>query len=1829
MSNLTYYFDASRGGPTDSSANWTDDANAFDGSISTFARSASSTGTLDAWGTTAPTTGSDVIRSVRVRIYGRLVSARVYEDNAGSPGTQLAATNVASGPNWTNPYLLDIPTGGWTWDKISKLHVGLTASSTNCDAYIIEIIVAVNVPTVENHTTADSGGATQTSLTIPEPTGIVANEVLVAIGMSDTDGADGNNLSTTETGWTKIAEVGSGDSDCAVAAWYKVAAGSDGSFTFDCTDSDELIGWYLRISNVDTSDPTGGTSSQLWASFLSLPMKTTASPFVGTELETAMVICALATDGSDAVTDGGTTLTDGSAHGQDFEEVSRLDPEQGGNDVGGIVGFFIEHDPSNPAGGSLSYTTTTGDGRSLLNFIIHAQAPAAELECTAGSFTLSGQTADLNRKYSMDASAGSFALSGQAADFTTGYAIEVDTGSFALTGSDATLTHEIGTELDAEAGSFALSGVANAFKRGYVLECDAGSFAHSGQDATLTHDTGAEAITLSASTHITAGGENTTAQLTPPSGKTTGDFGGGRIADDENPSDAVDVGDNQYREDEWSLVALPASVYGATYEFRILVDGVPVTSAVTPQWIIDAHVNGEAGAFTLTGSDADFTIGYQLHCDAGSFSVSGISADLNRNYIFEADAGAFTLTGANANGLRALVVGISGTHETFTYYFDASSSGPTDPNFAWSDDANAFDGSILTVATALGAGTVDWLSGTGTTAPADGNTIERVFWRAYCRSNGTNRPDFRIYEDGGVDLLGGGLVVQPSLGWSVSQEMAAEPTAGWTWSALKTLEMWVRPVISGSGAEVARVEIQVDVPNNISFEITGINADLFHSGLLEGNAGSFALTGQDATLTHSYLLNAETGAFNLSGQTTEFIRDANLDAETGSFTLSGVDADLLRGYVIETDAGSFVLTGVDVDLLSGITMDAEAGSFLLSGQDADLDITLRLEAEAGSFLLTGINAELDLDGEFQADTGAFALAGADANLLKTFLFDAETGSFALSGSDTDLTTAFILQAELGSFTLSGQAADLTYGANLGAETGAFNLTGVANAFSREYNLAGEAGSYILTGISTDLEKHYSVSFDAGTIALTGADVAFDSGLKLVAETGSFVLSGQSADLDLTVASNGVEATGNVTPISVKANANTSAIGLAAAAAVGAVSVGISVTVAVVGLAATAFVGDVEASGDANIAPVGVEATSEVGSVTVSTGTSIVVEPTGLEGTEGIGSVSVVGNAVIPATGVEATPDVGSVEILGSADVQPAGVEATSGVDSVIVTGKAVVVPTGVFGTTAIGAVTIIAGNEISVGVSGVQGAGQVESVEIIGDATIPTTGVSATGEVGSVEISLPRVAEVTGVETAAYPGSVSIDGQAIVQPDGVEAAAQIGSVSITTEGNVTVILNGIFATGEIGSSIVIGDANIQLSGVGSNSGVGSVTIDIDGSADAPVTGVSGTGGVGEAGVTGDANIALTGLEGSGQVGAVSVTEGSSADVPVTGVESVGSVGEATVTGQANILLTGVGSLGEIGAVTVQAEANVTVVVSGVEGIGQVGEIEDQDSASTTILKAMLANLGSIVLTPALPIAWPGIPMEPPSSGMWLEARFFPNETRDLVWNNHARVQVKGYLQVSVYWRSTEGSLLAASRVADEIVDGFPKGLEVGPARIKKTPWTSSALYLEDKNLIPVIIPYMGIVPVSGYDGVVTSSGSKTTNIIEDLLARLDTLSTSPALPVAWPGVQMTPPESGIWLEANFAPTESTDLVWDDDTQKNTTGSLVVKVYYRPGVGVGQSSLVAASEVADKIIRLFPKGLGVGAVRILKVPSQGPAIDMDDKSYIPVTIPFSGIVEVLT
>lgn len=120
-------------------------------------------------------------------------------------------------------------------------------------------------------------------------------------------------------------------------------------------------------------------------------------------------------------------------------------------------------------------------------------------------------------------------------------------------------------------------------------------------------------MTLTSSTNITAGGENTSALLTAPTGKSTSDFTAGRMQDDENPADSVNLSSTQYTELEWSIIATSETIDAEVYVFRITVNGLPIgTYSVTPEWTI-----GTSGSQDVT------QIHYRWRNDDGDETSSG------------------------------------------------------------------------------------------------------------------------------------------------------------------------------------------------------------------------------------------------------------------------------------------------------------------------------------------------------------------------------------------------------------------------------------------------------------------------------------------------------------------------------------------------------------------------------------------------------------------------------------------------------------------------------------------------------------------------------------------------------------------------------------------------------------------------------------------------------------------------------------------------------------------------------------------------------------------------------------------------------------------------------------------------------------------------------------------------------------------------------------------------------------------------------------------------------------------------------------------------------
>lgn len=131
-------------------------------------------------------------------------------------------------------------------------------------------------------------------------------------------------------------------------------------------------------------------------------------------------------------------------------------------------------------------------------------------------------------------------------------------------------------------------------------------------------------------------------------------------------------------------------------------------------------------------------------------------------------------------------------------------------------------------------------------------------------------------------------------------------------------------------------------------------------------------------------------------------------------------------------------------------------------------------------------------------------------------------------------------------------------------------------------------------------------------------------------------------------------------------------------------------------------------------------------------------------------------------------------------------------------------------------------------------------------------------------------------------------------------------------------------------------------------------------------------------------------------------------------------------------------------------------------------------STTTILEAALTKLDQFVYFPQPVILWPGIQSAPPESGIWLQPGLFPNEPSDRAWDNEACVDTRGFFQILVCYRPDTGQL-EPSRVADALIEHFPKGSTLGPVRVRKRPWQSPAITEDASKLfIPVTVPYMGL-----------------------------------------------------------------------------------------------------------------------------------------------------------
>lgn len=188
-------------------------------------------------------------------------------------------------------------------------------------------------------------------------------------------------------------------------------------------------------------------------------------------------------------------------------------------------------------------------------------------------------------------------------------------------------------------------------------------------------------------------------------------------------------------------------------------------------------------------------------CSADIYACNNISVSFTRQ---KSQFGkTYTLTSTATASL---------THVDLTYlsyYFYAVT--PSDPNSNWSSDANASDGSSITIATAAAAGdaTIRYLGVPDVSAPSLGGSIISVEARVLSCNLSGGTTSANIYEGGTTTILGTATITNSTCNTAGSYAPLSPHSGGWTWAKVAALD--TRIYTNLANTHVGQVEIRVRV----------------------------------------------------------------------------------------------------------------------------------------------------------------------------------------------------------------------------------------------------------------------------------------------------------------------------------------------------------------------------------------------------------------------------------------------------------------------------------------------------------------------------------------------------------------------------------------------------------------------------------------------------------------------------------------------------------------------------------------------------------------------------------------------------------------------------------------------------------------------------------------------------------------------------------------------------------------------------------------------------------------------------------------------------------
>lgn len=447
---------------------------------------------------------------------------------------------------------------------------------------------------------------------------------------------------------------------------------------------------------------------------------------------------------------------------------------------------------------------------------------------------------------------------------------------------------------------------------------------------------------VATSGNITAGGEDTTARLTAPSGKSTSDFTTGRRWDDENGSDTIDITSDFYTELEWCLQSQAPAVLTDYFEFRVYAGSSPLnTYSVTPKWTI-----GSAAAV--------------LTAVAGSYSVTGNATALQRSRIMAAVAGTYSYTGQTVTLTAAVARTLVVSSGTYAY--------------------TGVDAQIdVAIAPASGSYSI-----TGNAATLNRGKTMTASAGSYAQTGNS------------TGLLSGRRLI--AVAGSYSQ------TGGATGLLFGHRMPAVAGAYSITGSDAGLSKSRSLVVTAGSYSLTGSDTGLLFARLMPAVAGTYAQTGVAVTLTHTSArtLASVSGTYALTGNTANLLRARLLGATAGAYSVTGNATGLLTARIVGAASGSYGITGNAQGLVytpaGSSTMLADSGSYSVTGHAVSFPYAHRLAPVSGSYSATGNAVALAKARSVSLVAGSYSYTGVAVGYSRSRVLLTVAGAYSVTGN---------------------------------------------------------------------------------------------------------------------------------------------------------------------------------------------------------------------------------------------------------------------------------------------------------------------------------------------------------------------------------------------------------------------------------------------------------------------------------------------------------------------------------------------------------------------------------------------------------------------------------------------------------------------------------------------------------------------------------------------------------------------------------------------------------------------------------------------------------------